>query len=364
MEAPLDSQVARGGHVHVHETRHDLHLRRPRVEAPDHRLRLIQAVLDIRDQQRVRALVDFDVPALRERLLERLGHLLGVRVAHGDDARHERQELLLVPLGGAFLHLFLAERLEIRHDDGLPLLHLAEALGAEQDVQGMPPRHVTEPERDLPLHFLARDDVLAAELGEAAEHRLDLGALHVERHAAAVRCVADVRAHLPRALRDAPAVGAGGRGRLRRGPLDREDEAVPELAHAVGRGLRQIDDDPRARLLAPAHLGCPDGLHGRALTSRPGALRERERGARAVEHDAIRRLEGEVVVVDRGVRFHQHLGPLGSVLERDALDRRPQGRNRAQEKQRQERRRGAPPATRAPTASFESHSGHPLSVSV
>jgi hypothetical protein len=332
VHAPLDAEGPRGRDVHVHETGDDLDLRRPGVEVPHHGVHLVQLIRDVGHDEGVRPVVHLDVAALGQCLLDRLRHFLRIGVVHREDPGLEREELFLVPRGGVSLQLFLAERVQVRDDDGLARLDHAQALRLEQDVERVPPRHVPESQGHLTLDLLARHDVLAAELGQAAEHRLDVGALDVERH--------------PPTVRGLHAIVVLGSGvlvlrRRRSGRVHREDQIVPDAAQRVRRGLRQIDHDPRAGFLAPARLGRANGLHGRSVASGPRALAEAELGSRTVHHDPVRGLEGEVVIVERSVPFDDDLRRGTRILQRDALDGCRERRARGQKKGRRQRRDAA-----------------------
>src|SRR6185436_20847245 len=62
-EAPLDAEVTREVPVRHHDARLDLDLRRRRVELGHQALRLLDEARQVADDDRVRALVDVDLPA-------------------------------------------------------------------------------------------------------------------------------------------------------------------------------------------------------------------------------------------------------------------------------------------------------------
>ena len=64
---------------------------------------------------------------------------------------------------------------------------LVQALGLQDDVQRLVPRHVDQAQRDVALHGVGRDDVEVGFLGDQLQHRAHRNVLEVERHRAC-RC--------------------------------------------------------------------------------------------------------------------------------------------------------------------------------
>ncbi len=136
---------------------------------------------------RVGARVHLDIAARRERRLgEQRGQVgrLGVAQRTGEQLQLARERLLvaeLPPLG-----LLVREHAERRdaHDGAVDAI--AQFVILQNDVERLIPRHFVQRHVDRALHRLIDDDVEAADVGERAEHRPQIGALEVERDGMAV----------------------------------------------------------------------------------------------------------------------------------------------------------------------------------
>ena len=76
--------------------------------------------------------------------------------------------------------LLLAQRVQRRDADDGAVDGVVELIAAQDDVERLVPRHVVEDDVDRALHVGVDDHVQAADLGEAAQHGAQVGALEVE----------------------------------------------------------------------------------------------------------------------------------------------------------------------------------------
>ena len=74
----------------------------------------------------------------------------------------------------------LLEHGQRRDADQVALAHLAEQLGAQDDVERLIPGHVLHLDRDLALDVVGGDDVHLADVGQQAQDVVDVGAAEVE----------------------------------------------------------------------------------------------------------------------------------------------------------------------------------------
>ena len=105
---------------------------------------------------------------------------------HGLELHHQVLELLpRAPLHQPRFLLRL-ERLEWGDTQNVPDPDEAETLGQQDDIHRLVPGHVNEPDGDLPIDLLPRDDVEVGDLGDQAQDVRDVGILEVERDASPV----------------------------------------------------------------------------------------------------------------------------------------------------------------------------------
>ena len=122
---------------------------------------VVEAIGGILQQQRVGALVDRDACrawraatplALR---LDQRGQIGGLGVVDLQVLGTQRRELLHVLARGQLGLLARGELFGRRHDDDVVVAALVEALGAQDDVERLVPRHVLQAQRDAALHRVA-----------------------------------------------------------------------------------------------------------------------------------------------------------------------------------------------------------------
>ncbi len=143
-------------------------------------------------QQRVGALVDRDAAALGQQRalalrLDQRGEIGGLGVVDLQELGAQRRQLLHRS-ARASSSCFSRAAISAAGATMITLSFAAhvEALGAQHDVERLVPRHVLQAQRDVALHRVADDDVLAADVGQQLQHRARLDVLEVQRQALAL----------------------------------------------------------------------------------------------------------------------------------------------------------------------------------
>ena len=154
--------------------------------------------------------------------------------------------------------LLLPQRVERRDADDRAVHGVAELVGAQDDVERLVPRHVAQHDVDRALHVRVDDDVEAADLGERAQHRAEVGALEVE----ADRMAGEPLLPRPAVCCSAAAGAVGGGPSTTVGGLDARRV---DVALGAGAGVRAGAAGLAAGVAARA--GSTAGVTGRALSS-------------------------------------------------------------------------------------------------
>ncbi len=272
----------------------------------------VQLRRQVRDDERVGAIVDLHVAARRER------RFLDERRSGGRSrvAERERADGERAGVGGRLGErlprvLLLPQRVDPRDADDRAVDGVVELIAAQDDVERLIPRYFVEDDVDRALHVRIDHHVETADLREPAQHRAEVGALEVEAHRVtgeallpsggllqrSCRCRRRRSEHNRRRARYTACRRRLGRWRgrpSRRGRLGarsrgarrldggRDGACVVERRHRVrGRGVR------RDRRRVPDRLLHADRRVGRF---RSAGIRRREhhpigRGRRRLEHD-------------------------------------------------------------------------------
>ena len=235
-QVPLHAEAVGERPVGLDDARFDLDLRLRHVERGQQARRALEALGQVVDDHRVGARVGLDGPALRQRRgREQRLQILGARVA--ERARHHPQlagERLLVRQLAA-LALLVGQHGQRRDAHDGAVHRVAEAVGAQDDVERLIPRHVAQRDVDRALDGRVDDDVQAADLGEGPQHRAQVGAREVE----ADRVAGVARRVLRHALRGGSRLAASGlRGRRNRRRPRRRGGRRGRLLQRRGDGRR------------------------------------------------------------------------------------------------------------------------------
>ena len=268
VEAPLDAEVAREVPAGDHDARLDLHLGRGAVELGDEGLGLVHVGRQVAHDHRVRALVHVDLAARGEGagLLEHARDGRGLRVGDAlrvvDEIPGERLLLRELPL---LLLLPLRGR-ELGDADDVVLEDVAEAVGLEDEVEGLVPGHLGQLQRDLAAHPGVHDHVEAADVREEPEDVLQVAVLEVQADGRA-RVLLGPGGGVERRAR--AAICGSGRAGMARAPGPGAGRIV---IGACGVGARAAPPRPRPARPAPARSAWRPAARGRGRCPSPKTI--------------------------------------------------------------------------------------------
>ena len=167
------------------------------------------------------------MPGLRD--VDDIENVRGFRVIQLEQLGLQRLQIIDLHLRLELL-LFLQRKLLARRDQNdVAVLAHVEALRLHDDVERLVPRHIFEPQREVALHGVARDDVQSREVGDHLQHRAHVDVLEVERQLLALVTP-------PRTLRELVGVFLD--------RLDFDDELVIRLIRRVLPQALRLDHHP------------------------------------------------------------------------------------------------------------------------
>ena len=171
------------------DARLDEHLPDRNIEGRDEAPDVGETFGRVLQQESVGTLVDSNATARRQERaalgLDERSHLGSLGVIHLQVLGTQRREFLDVLLRSEVSLLAGGQFFLRSDDDDVVLPALVQALRAQHDVERLVPRHVLQAQRDVAVHRIAHDDVLAAGVSKELQDRAGLNFLEVQCQALA-----------------------------------------------------------------------------------------------------------------------------------------------------------------------------------